>query len=223
MSRQGREAPKSQRRRQPLYEPLDWAIVRAPLLPADAYLALSRRPPIGGTEERRRSALEARLPADPAVRAALAVGSGNLYDTLIRYGASGKDDPESAGKLLRYLIRMSTRPTPYGLFAGVAIARWGAETDLALAHSPPRTRTRPDMAWLLPLVMEAEKRPEVRRRLRYSANHRAFIHAGRVFLPEPAPAGIVARRRGGPASRSGQTNDRRSGPTTGEQPGPRPR
>ena len=188
VSRLGRETAKA-KTKQPLYEPLRWAIVRAPLLPADAYLALSRPAPVGGPEECQRSGPGAHLPADPTVRAALAVGSGNLYDTLIRDGALGRDDPESAGKLLRYLIRMSTRPTPYGLFAGVALARWGAETDLALAHAPPRTRTRPDMAWLLPLVMEAEKRPEVRRQLRYSANHRAFIHAGRVFLPEPAPAG----------------------------------
>jgi thiopeptide-type bacteriocin biosynthesis protein len=179
------------------------------LLPADAYLALSCPAPVGGVEKRKKSAAEARLPADPVVRAALAVGSGNLYDTLIRDGASGKDDPESAGKLLRYLIRMSTRPTPYGLFAGVALARWGPETDLALAPGPPRTRTRPDMAWLLRLVMDAEKRPEVRRQLRYFANNRAFIHADRVFLPEPAPAGdsggqvqAVSVRASGPTRRA---------------------
>ncbi|HMD61379.1 MAG TPA: lantibiotic dehydratase, partial [Opitutaceae bacterium] len=102
-----------------------------------------------------------------------------------------------------------TRPTPYGLFAGVALARWGPETDLALASGPPRTRTRPDMAWLLRLVMDAEKRPDVRRQLRYIANHRAFIHAGRVFLPEPAPAGdsrgqlqAVSVRASGPVRRA---------------------
>jgi thiopeptide-type bacteriocin biosynthesis protein len=43
------------------------------------------------------------------------------------------------------------------------------------------------MAWLLRLVMEAENRPEVRRRLCYIANPRAFVRAGRVFLPEAAP------------------------------------
>ena len=209
MSKPGRETAKPQTGRQPLYEPLDWAIVRAPLLPAEAYLAVSCTAPSGGAEKGGRSASEARLPADPAVRAALAVGSGNLYEALTRNGASGKDDPESAGKLLRYLIRMSTRPTQYGLFAGVALARWGAETDLALAPGSPRTRTRPDMAWLLRLVMDAEKRPEVRRQLRYSANHRAFIHAGRVFLPEPAPTGdsggqvqAVSVRASGPVRRA---------------------
>jgi len=149
-------------------------------LPVEAYLSLKERS--NGKHVR-----PGRLPADPRIRTALAVGGGNLYDILSRTDPSGKDDPDSAGKLLRYLIRMSTRPTPYGLFAGVALARWGQQTDLALAPARPRTRTRPDMAWLLRLVLAAENRPEVRRQLRYLANPRAFVRAGRVFLPEAAP------------------------------------
>jgi hypothetical protein len=90
------------------------------------------------------------------------VGSGNLFATLGKADTSGEDDRGAAGKLLRYLIRMSTRPTPYGLFAGVGLARWGPETNLTLSSGRPRTRTRPDMAWLLRLVLEAESRSEVR-------------------------------------------------------------
>jgi len=178
-------ASKSAARRRPLYKPLDWALVRAPLLPVEAYLALGQ-PPAGGFANGKH-APDARLPDDPRICTALAVGGGNLYDVLSRADASGKSDPDAGAKLLRYLIRMSTRPTPYGLFAGVALARWGSETDLSLAATRPRTRTRPDMAWLLRLVMEAESRPEVRRRLCYIANPRAFVRAGRVFLPEAAP------------------------------------
>ena len=150
-------ASKSAARRRPLYKPLDWALVRAPLLPVEAYLALGQ-PPAGGFANGKH-APDARLPDDPRICTALAVGGGNLYDVLSRADASGKSDPDAGAKLLRYLIRMSTRPTPYGLFAGVALARWGSETDLSLAATRPRTRTRPDMAWLLRLVMEAESRP----------------------------------------------------------------
>ena len=186
-----RRAPaRSAVRSRPLYEPLDWALVRAPLLPVEAYLALNHTTGDDGASEHHpnaRPAPDDLLPADPRIRAALAVGGGNLYDILNRADPSGKDDPEAAAKLLRYLIRMSTRPTPYGLFAGVALARWGPQSDLALASARPRTRTRPDMAWLLRLVMEAEGRPEVRRQLCYVANPRAFVCAGRVFLPEAAP------------------------------------
>jgi lantibiotic biosynthesis protein len=176
-------------RRRALYQPLQWALVRAPLLPVEAYLALGRTAGDNTACECANGlhAPDTKLPTDPRICAALAVGGGNLYDMLSRADPSGKGDPEAAAKLLRYLIRMSTRPTPYGLFAGVALVQWGAETDLSLAPGPPHTRTRPDMAWLLRLVMEAESRPEVRRRLCYIANGRAFAHAGRVFLPEAAP------------------------------------
>src|SRR5215208_135687 len=119
-----------------LYRPMGHLVVRAPLLPADAYLALGARagPGPGGP-----GALA------PEVRHALAVASPSLLAALDR---AGPGDPGSArleGKLLRYLIRMSTRPTPFGLFAGVGIVNWGPATSLELAPEDFRTRTRPDM------------------------------------------------------------------------------
>ena len=118
---------------------------------------------------------------------ALAVGSVSLFDAVSRADHSGEMDADTAGKLLRYRIRMATRPTPYGMFAGVALARWGKTTDLTIAPGRPCTRTRPDRGWLLRLVLEAESRTEVRTRLRYFTNPRAYFRAGRVFLPEAAP------------------------------------
>jgi thiopeptide-type bacteriocin biosynthesis protein len=156
-----------------LYQALEGLMVRAPLLPVEEYLALGAY----------RIADAARLPLDARVRTALAVGGGHLYEAL----RPAEYDPALAGKLLRYLIRMSTRPTPYGLFAGVALARWGPETDLSFAAETLRTRTRPDMAWLLGFVLNLERQREVRTRLNYIANTRAFVHAGRIFLPERAP------------------------------------
>jgi lantibiotic biosynthesis protein len=198
MNTVSRKAPtKPAARRPPLYEALDWVMVRAPLLPIETYLALDHATADDETSEgpNASSAPHDRLPADPHIRAALAVGGGNLYEVLSRADPPGKDDPDSAGKLLRYLIRMSTRPTPYGLFAGVALARWGLQTDLSLASTRPRTRTRPDMAWLLRLVMEAESRPEVRKQFCYVANPRAFMCAGRVFFPRQRQRRTATGRR----------------------------
>ena len=176
----------------PLYETLDWMLVRAPLLPVETYLGLSNST---NEDEAREGSIDpdtledgSLVPRDPRVRRAIAVGSSDLLEALERSKPTGRNAAELEGKLLRYLIRMSTRPTPYGLFAGVALAQWGPTTDLALAETPPRTRTRPDMAWLLNLVLELESQPEVRRELRFFANPGAFVHAGRVFLAERAPA-----------------------------------
>jgi thiopeptide-type bacteriocin biosynthesis protein len=161
-----------------LYDPVGWILVRAPLLPTETYLAL------GSGDEL--------APHDPLVRTALAVGSRDLLPQLERAGSSpSKKTHRLRASLLRYLIRMSTRPTPYGLFAGVGLAELGQATDLRIAAAPPRTRTRPDMEWLLRLVAQLEARPEVRRELRVFANPAVLQYGARAFLAERAPLGAT--------------------------------
>lgn len=177
-----------------LYEPLDFVMVRTPLLPIEAYLMLGTQP--GLCAEDSASADPGSLghtslaPRDPRIRWALAVGSSALLDDLERSSPSSKDAEHLKGKLLRFLIRMSTRPTPFGLFAGVALGTWGQETDLTLAAEPPRTRTRPDMAWLLTLVQRLESRSDIRKRLRFIANPTAFVRGDRIFLTERLSIGM---------------------------------
>jgi class I lanthipeptide synthase len=161
------------RRTRGLYEPVGWILVRAPILPVEAYLAL------GPDDEL--------APRDPLVRTALAVGSRDLLGGLERPGSHGpKETRRLRAKLQRYLIRMSTRPTPYGLFAGVGLAELGDATDLRIADTPPRTRTRPDMQWLLELVGRLEAQPAVRRRLRVFANPAVLQRGDRAHLDERA-------------------------------------
>ncbi len=135
-----------------LYQPLDFLQVRAPLFPIEAYLDLAH----GDTNGR------GLHPQNPLVQKALAVGSLALLEELERESSSPKDISRRERKLLRYLIRMATRPTPYGLFSGVALAYWGEQTHLLLANAPRPTHTRPDMSWLLNLVWALEALPEVR-------------------------------------------------------------
>jgi hypothetical protein len=167
-----------------LYGPVDFVMVRAPLLPVGSYHALADgEDPVS-------------LLSDARVLRALAVGSPSLLGTVERFQRSGlpaRDAEQMRAKLLRYLIRMSTRPTPYGLFAGVALAAWDAATDLAIESTCAATRTRPDMAWLMDLVMSAEANPSVRKQLDWCANPLAVLEANRVALAERAPTG-----KGGP-------------------------
>jgi hypothetical protein len=166
-----------------LYEALEWAVVRAPLLPVAAYAGLA-------SETR-----QASLIADSRVRRAFAVGSSSLLGAIERHETSAlthRDADRLRSRMLRYLIRMSRRPTPYGLFAGVALARVGPVTNLPIASTCAATRTRPDMAWLMDLVLSAEKNPSIRRRLRLRANPLAMVRGGRASLPHSAPTGSLA-------------------------------
>ncbi|WP_378729820.1 lantibiotic dehydratase [Nocardia brasiliensis] len=169
-----------------LYRPLDWLLVRAPLLPIEEYLALGGAATPDWPIETAPGTL---VPADPRMQRALAVGGGDLLRALERPVADARARRRLAGKLQRYLIRMSSRPTPFGLFAGVGLAGWGDQTDLAIADAPRIVRTRPDMGWLLDFVHTMEQRADVRSRLRLFTNPAAFVEADRVFLSERTPIG----------------------------------
>ncbi|MFF1816539.1 lantibiotic dehydratase [Kribbella sp. NPDC058245] len=180
-----------------MFRPLDWVMVRTPLLPVEAFLD----PPTAvapGTE----------LPADPRIQRALAVGAGDLSRALTEPPRTEKALRRMRSSLQRYLIRMSTRPTPYGTFAGVGVAQWGETTDLALTAEPAQIRTRPDMGWLIELIAELEQKPDVRAGLRWFANPAASLHADRLFLSEravltdPAEAGRAVNLRATPVVRA---------------------
>src|SRR5215472_11058667 len=100
-----------------LYQPLDYFLLRAPLLPVECYRTLAC--PDTGQDYMRPISLAEQ---NPAIRRALMVGSVSLSDALDASleGASHRETYLS-GKILRYLIRMSTRPTPFGMFAGIAL------------------------------------------------------------------------------------------------------
>ena len=159
------------------YEPLDWVLVRSPLLPIKRYLELE-----GG----RQPGHEAELPRavrDPVVRRAIAVASESLFGQLARPPSRPSALRRWRLALLRYLIRMSTRPTPYGLNAAVSLARLGEETDLELG-SEEVVRTHLDMGLLAALIDELEGRPEVVRELQLETHPTVTVRAGRAFLPE---------------------------------------
>lgn len=147
----------------PFYRPLDSVLVRTPLLPASAY---DKNGPVTSRHS--------------WVDCAVAVGSLSLA------GAPPGDAVVRARQ--RYLTRMATRPTPYGLFAGVALASWSDATTLSLSDEPPVTHTRPDMDWLLRLVANLEARHDVRALLNYRASTAALIQGGRIVLAEQVSA-----------------------------------
>jgi thiopeptide-type bacteriocin biosynthesis protein len=168
---------KDKRGRKPgtLFQPLSAAMLRAPRLPIESYLALAGQP--------HPASAASLAPSDPRILHALAISTPSLLAALERAAPQAKDSRSLSGKLLRFLIRMSTRPTPYGAFAGVALAQWGDATDLRLS-ARNRTRTRPDMEWLMGLVLQLESIPTIRRELRWLANPCVVFRAGRALLAE---------------------------------------
>ncbi|MDQ1031643.1 thiopeptide-type bacteriocin biosynthesis protein [Streptomyces umbrinus] len=170
------------------YRPMDWFTVRTPLIPVEPASGLSMTAP---------------SMADPRVSLALWIGSPDLWDSIHgpnRVGAvpgSPRPAPDSTVKARHYLDRMSNRPTPYGLFAGVALGSWASRTDLRVRQMPGRTFTRLDMGWLLALVEQLEADIVVRRQLGFVCHSAVLVSAGRLYLLDPpataSPAGEPTR------------------------------
>ena len=89
------------------YDPLRWAVVRAPLLPVEAYLALAD--PSSAAATRWQTSPGTLVPADPWVTLALAVGGGHLLGGL---RVALPEDRSARGKLLRYQPKLTKKLRP---------------------------------------------------------------------------------------------------------------
>jgi thiopeptide-type bacteriocin biosynthesis protein len=124
--------------------------------------------------------------ASPLVREALEVSSRSLARTVARIDQGQSVSHAKLRRTLyavtKYVLRMSTRPTPFGLMAGVGIAGFGdtARVSLGQAH---RKGVRADAEWLLALVGRWERRPDVLPRLHVVLNDLGLVRGDRLVLP----------------------------------------
>ncbi|CAM5489824.1 Nisin biosynthesis protein NisB [Streptomyces xanthochromogenes] len=177
----------------PFYRAADFFLLRSPVLPVQEFLRITGAPLTDGLDERRAHGRQLLRQAArrPRVAQALHIASSSVTAGLERLADAPPQDRRSRraySTLLRYLTRMSTRSTPYGLFAGVAVGRFtrapGAAGVLSLAADPVgATRTRADLGWLLALLKEIEGDPAVRARLGVRVNSAVYRVGGRGVLP----------------------------------------
>ncbi|WP_250564286.1 lantibiotic dehydratase [Sphaerisporangium fuscum] len=124
--------------------------------------------------------------ADPLLREAIRVASGSLSGFLDKFadGTAGNSEKKllrAAISATRYRLRMGGRPTPFGLFAGVAAARFGPEAR-AEVRGPGEKSVRLDGDWLLGRVRAWLELPAVRRRVHVMVNDLCFPRDGRLFI-----------------------------------------
>ncbi len=108
---------------------------------------------------------------------------------LVDHDAPAARDIRRAGlSTLRYVRRLSGRPTPSGLLAGVCPAAFG---DLAALrwHGEHRAVARADGTWVAQVVRQLERSAEVLRLLQVVANSAVVVRDDRVIVPSGAGAG----------------------------------
>ncbi|MFY7910161.1 MAG: lantibiotic dehydratase [Emticicia sp.] len=109
---------------------------------------------------------------------AIYLASPSLYEACIRWKEGKVLDKKELQKILfslaKYASRMSNRCTPFGLFAGVSVAKWGEETKAYITANPTRY-TRLDMHFLCALAQRLALLPLVRQKLTYFPNSSIYF------------------------------------------------
>lgn len=178
------------------FEPAGFLLLRTPLLPFDelaAWGANLRAPHADASnlasaleEDRRELRAWLRdLLARPEVLEALYVASPPLLEALDVW----REDPDSKKglraeeALVRYAVRLTSRATPFGLFAGCTVGRVGEATRLRLDGSL-RRHSRLDMDYLVWLAHELNQDRALRRSFRYFPSSSLYRAAGRLRYAE---------------------------------------
>lgn len=112
--------------------------------------------------------------SNPLIQEAIYLASTELYNELKKYLSGDLKDKKKEKleySILKYLARMSTRPTPFGLFAGCSLGEFGDKNDILLSSSKSAMRhTRLDMYYLCNLVDHLLKKPSIRYKIKYFSN-----------------------------------------------------
>ncbi|MFJ5925287.1 lantibiotic dehydratase [Kitasatospora sp. NPDC092948] len=164
-------------------------LLRSPALPRSQRWAAPAEPADHADEDARRAALArylAEAAADPVLREAIEISSPSLADQLAQVAAGAELRPaalrRAAEAVGRYRLRMAGRPTPFGLMAAVAPARFGTAAEVRRTGGPRRA-LRPDLGWLLPLLDGLRTDPAVLPGLLLVADQQAVVRGDRLVLP----------------------------------------
>src|SRR2546423_10416900 len=110
----------------------DFYLVRTPFLPVNVLEQFD-----GGSHTDLNERLK-EIFARPYLQEAIYIASPELYQEFQKWQQGNLTDKKEVDKLLlslfRYLLRMTTRCTPYGLFAGCAVGEIGETSQIQLAH-----------------------------------------------------------------------------------------
>lgn len=121
--------------------------------------------------------------SNPDFREAILVSSKTLYNTLIDFCNEKeiKKFDYFVQSIYKYLIRMSIRPTPFGLFSGVDFGEYtDEETSFLYDDNKFEKFARPDLEWIISIVKDLED--NYFNYLAFKINDGIFIKGNRALL-----------------------------------------
>ncbi len=109
----------------------------------------------------------------PFISEAIYIASPELHSEMLKLidGKTVKNEKKLLQTLLKYLLRMGFRCTPFGLFSGCATGKFDDDTHIDMKDSKSHKReTRLDMNFLCALAQKIEENADIRNSLHYYPN-----------------------------------------------------
>ena len=163
------------------YEPFDKVMVRVSAIPFALFGDVVRDPDKVVNQLMERS----------DVQLAIATSSTSTW----RAWNDGNANRQLTRTLARYLIRMATRPTPYGLCAHVGLSDFGESHEFDLNNVERSHYCRVDMGVVLELISELEKDAAIIPWLRFWANPLVVRSSDALHLLEPHTKSTATKER----------------------------
>lgn len=113
---------------------------------------------------------------------AIYYASPDLYNELIKYingELKGKDKIRTKNSLVKYLSRMSTRCTPFGIFASCTTGEIRDKTAILLPDKVI-THVRFDMLYLCNLSFQLSRIKEIRQAMKYFINSTIYLKGNKL-------------------------------------------
>jgi len=160
------------------YSACDFFATRLPILSLDNYFKVFNQSAELEVKNELFSLFKKELLKEP-----LAIASLDSYHAINRLASldSSKISEQISSTLLKYYIRFSTRPTPYGAFSGLAVGNFAEDSNMCVSEISHHTkRARVDMEWLYGVIREMESNHEIRALLKFKFNDFVFENGNRL-------------------------------------------
>ncbi|NAS13002.1 lantibiotic dehydratase family protein [Poritiphilus flavus] len=155
------------------YESFPKFLLRAPIFPVSFFKKLTSTDHITSTELKK-------IWQNPIVREAIFLASRSLTEELDKWVDGKIKNDKKKEKLeyalLKYIARMSSRCTPFGLFAGCAVGEFGHETRIKICKGQKHRRhTRLDMNYAVALSQDIIKSKDIEKKLLFYPNSSIYF------------------------------------------------
>lgn len=122
-------------------------------------------------------------------RRALIVSSKSLYYSYVKPSSNSKKYLNMCEGLLKYFLRATSRPTPYGYYADVSLGNFSQLTDFAKDYKILDIKV--DMNWANSVIESLENNIDVLQHLELKFNAMCFISGDRLKNPYTSNRGSL--------------------------------